>query len=160
MSYTTKTIGLAAVFLIASASLAGCSAVKDVIDVAGPIVEAVNDEDTWITLGDCFNETSGEVVSDIPTIDCALPHDYEVYAEFNVDRAEWPGDDEIFTLADQGCYGPFESYVGVSFDNSVLDYTYYVPTRDGWEDYEDRAVSCILFDPAGQTTGSLIAAGR
>ena len=155
-----KTITIAAFLIVAGATLTGCSAIKDVVDVAGPIVDAVNDESTWITVGDCFDETSDEIVSDVPTIDCALPHDYEVYAEFDIDRADWPGDDEIFTLADEGCYAPFTSYVGLALEDSTLDYTYYVPTEDGWNDYDDHAVSCIIFDPAGQTTGSLIAAGR
>lgn len=160
MNMTTKTVSVAALFLIASAALAGCSTIKDVIDVAGPVVDAVNEQDTWIEPGDCFDEAGGEIVSDIPTIDCALPHDYEAYAEFDIDRADWPGDDEVFTLADQGCYEPFTTYVGLTMEESVLDYTYYVPTQDGWENYGDHAVSCIMFDPAGQTTGSLLAAGR
>lgn len=155
-----NTITIAALVLIAGASLTGCSTIKDVIDVAGPVVDAVNNEDTWITVGDCFDETDDEIVSDVPTIDCALPHDNEVYAEFDIDRANWPGDDEIFSLADEGCYAPFTTYVGLALEDSALDYTYYVPTQDGWENYDDHAVSCIIFDPAGKTTGSLIAAGR
>jgi len=155
-----KTVSLAAIILVAGVALTGCSTIKDVVDVATPIVEAVNDQDSWITVGDCFDETSDEIVSDVPTIDCALPHDYEVYAEFDIDRADWPGDDEVFNLADAGCYAPFGSYVGLPFDASALDYTYYVPTQDGWENYDDHAVSCILFDPAGKTTGSLMGAVR
>ena len=155
-----KTVSIAAIVLIAGAALSGCSTIKDVVDVATPVIDAVNDEDTWITVGDCFNETDDEIVSDVPTIDCTLPHDYEVYAEFDIDRSNWPGDDEIFTLADQGCYDPFTGYVGLALEDSTLDYTYYVPTEDGWNDYDDHAVSCIIFDPAGKTTGSLIAAGR
>lgn len=155
-----KTVSIAAIVLIAGAALTGCSTIKDVVDVTTPIVDAVNEQDTWITLGDCFDETADEIVSDIPTIDCALPHDYEVYAEFDIDRSNWPGDDEVFTLADEGCYAPFTTYVGLPLESSTLDYTYYVPTEDGWNDYDDHAVSCIIFDPAGKTTGSLLAAGR
>lgn len=155
-----KTITIAAFLIAASATLTGCSAIKDVVDVAGPIVDAVNDENTWITVGDCFNETDDEIVSDVPTIDCALPHDYEVYASIQLDKAVWPGDDEIFSLADDACLAPFATWVGIPFENSTLDYTYYVPTEDGWNNYDDREVSCIMFDPAGQTTGTFLASGR
>jgi predicted small secreted protein len=155
-----KTITIAAFLIVASATLTGCSTIKDVVDVAGPIVDAVNEEDTWITVGDCFNETGDEIVSDVPTIDCALPHDYEVYASIQLDKAVWPGDDEIFSLADDACLAPFATWVGIPFENSTLDYTYYVPTEDGWNNYDDREVSCIMFDPAGQTTGTFLASGR
>ena len=155
-----KTVSIAAIVLIAGAALSGCSTIKDVVHVATPVIDAVNEQDTWITVGDCFDETDDEIVSDVPTIDCALPHDYEVYAEFDIDRANWPGDDEVFSLADEGCYAPFTGYVGLALEDSTLDYTYYVPTEDGWNDYDDHAVSCIIFDPAGKTTGTLIAAGR
>ncbi len=156
-----RNITLAATcFIIAGAALTGCSAVRDVIDVAGPVVDAVNDEDTWLTVGDCFDETGDDIVSDVPTIDCALPHDYEVYATINLDKAVWPGDDEIFSLADDACYAPFTTWVGIPFENSTLDYTYYVPTEDGWNNYDDREVSCIMFDPAGKTTGTFLASAR
>lgn len=155
-----KTITIAAFLIVASATLTGCSTIKDVVDVAGPIVDAVNEEDTWITVGDCFNETGDEIVSDVPTIDCALPHDYEVYASIQLDKAVWPGDDEIFSLADDACLAPFATWVGIPFENSTLDYTYYVPTEDGWNNYDDREVSCIMFDPAGQSTGTFLASAR
>ena len=58
----------AALLIVGTAALTGCSTIKDVVDVAGPIVEAVNDESTWIEVGDCFNETGEDVSSDIPTV--------------------------------------------------------------------------------------------
>ena len=102
-----KTVSIAAIVLIAGAALTGCSTIKDVVDVATPIVDAVNEQDTWITVGDCFDETAEDIVTDVPTIDCALPHDYEVYASIQLDKAVWPGDDEIFALADEACLAPF-----------------------------------------------------
>ena len=158
---TTRTLTSAAALLLAGAALlTGCSAVSDVIDVAQPIVEAVGDESTWIEVGDCFDETSGDVVSDIPTVPCTEAHDYEVYAEFDIDLAVFPGDDEVFRLADEGCLAPFATYVGLDFAGSALDYTSYVPTREGWTEYDDRSVSCVLFDPAGKLTSSMAGAAR
>jgi hypothetical protein len=161
MTRTTRSIvTVTAVCFAVGIALCGCSAIKDVIDVAAPIAEALDEQSTWIEVGDCFNETAGDVVTDIPTVPCTEPHDYEVYAEFDIDRATFPGDDEVFALADEGCYGPFAGYVGLAFEESALDYTYYVPTADGWKDYNDRQVSCILFDPAGQISTSLAGAAR
>ena len=150
----------AAIAIASTAALSGCSAINDIIDVAQPIAEAVSDETVWIEVGDCFNETTGDVVSDIPTVPCTEAHDYEVYAEFDIDLATFPGDDEVFRLADEGCLAPFAAYVGLAFESSALDYTSYVPTEEGWNDYDDRAVSCVLFDPAGELTSSMAGAAR
>ena len=156
----TRILTTAAALVLAGTALTGCSTLGDVIDVAQPIVEAVGDETTWIEVGDCFNEVSGDVVSDIPTVPCTEAHDYEVYAEFDIDLAVFPGDDEVFRLADDGCLAPFGSYVGLDFASSTLDYTSYVPTEDGWNDYDDRSVSCVLFDPAADLVGSMAGAAR
>jgi len=153
-----RIITAAAAILIATSALTGCSAINDIIAVAEPIASAVDEESVWIEVGDCFNETTGDVVSDIPTVPCTDAHDYETYAEFDIDLDTYPGDDEVFRLADEGCLAPFAGYVGVDFDSSALDYTYYVPTAEGWISDDDRSVSCALFDPAGELTGSMAGA--
>lgn len=153
-------IAAAALVIVGGAALTGCSAINDVIAVTDPIIEAVGDETTWIEIGDCFTDPGTEVVSDIPTVPCTEAHDYEVYAEFDLDLTAFPGDDEIYRLADEGCLAPFGVYVGMPFETSTLDYSYYVPTQDGWDNYDDRSVSCILFDPAGKLTTSMAGAAR
>src|ERR1700712_4253175 len=110
----------AGALVILGASLTGCSAIKSVIDVADPIVQAVGDESTWLEVGDCFNEQTDEVVSDVPTVPCTDAHDYEGYANIPIDRDPYPGDDELTNLADEGCLAPFGAYIGVSFDSSTL----------------------------------------
>ncbi len=155
-----KHIITAAILITATAALTGCSAINDLVEVAAPIADAVSEESAWIEVGDCFNETTGDVVSDIPTVPCTDAHDYETYAEFDLDLAKYPGDDEVFRLADEGCLTPFAGYVGLDFESSALDYTYYVPTAEGWVTDNDRAVSCVLFDPAGELTGSMAGAVR
>lgn len=155
-----RIITAAAGIVIATAALTGCSTINDLIEVAEPIAEAVEEQSVWIEVGDCFNETTGEVVSDIPTVPCTDAHDYETYADFDIDLATYPGDDEVFRLADEGCLAPFGAYVGLDFASSTLDYTYYVPTESGWKNDDDRNVSCVLFDPAGELTGSMAGAVR
>lgn len=155
-----RIITAAAGIVIATTALTGCSTINDLIEVAEPIAAAVEEQSVWIEVGDCFNETTGDVVSDIPTVPCTDAHDYETYAEFDIDLAKFPGDDEVFRLADEGCLAPFADYVGLDFASSTLDYTYYVPTASGWKNDNDRAVSCVLFDPAGELTGSMAGAVR
>lgn len=150
----------AGALVILGSALTGCSAVKSVIDVADPIVSAVGDESNWLEIGDCFNEQSDEIVNDVPTVPCTDAHDYEVYANITIDRDSYPGDDALSKLADEGCLAPFAAYIGVPFADSTLDYSYYTPTLDGWNNYDDRGVTCIVFDPNGQTTGTLLASAR
>lgn len=150
----------AGALVILGSALTGCSAIKSVVDVADPIVQAVGEESAWLEVGDCFNEQSDEVVTDVPTVPCTDAHDYEVYANITIDRDTYPGDDEVSKLADQGCLAPFTTYVGVAFENSTLDYSYYTPTLQGWTNQDDRGVTCIVFDPAGKTTGTLLASAR
>lgn len=150
----------AGALVVLTAALTGCSAVKSVIDTAGPIVDAVGDESSWLEIGDCFNEQTDEVVSDVPTVPCTDAHDYEVYANITIDRDTFPGDDELNKLADEGCLAPFTSYIGVPFEDSSLDYSFYTPTLSGWLNNDDRGVTCIVFDPNGKTTGTLLASAR
>ena len=153
-------ITAAGALVVLGSALTGCSAIKSAIDVADPIVQAVTDESAWLEVGDCFNEQSDEVVSDVPTVPCTDAHDYEVYANITIDRDTFPGEDELNKLADEGCLAPFATYIGVPFENSTLDYSYYTPTLSGWLNNDDRGVTCIVFDPAGQTTGTLLASAR
>ncbi|MEP6482350.1 MAG: septum formation family protein [Rhodoglobus sp.] len=150
----------AGALVILGSTLTGCSAIKSAIDVAAPVVQAVADESSWLEVGDCFNEQTDEVVSDVPTVPCTEPHDYEVYANITIDRDTYPGKDELSKLADDGCLAPFATYIGLSLDDSSLDYSFYTPTLNGWIKDDDRGVTCIAFDPAGKTTGTLLASAR
>lgn len=69
--------------------------------------------------------------------------------------------DTDIDAATQECVGDaYTSFVGVAYDDSALNVTTLVPTKDSWEQNNDRVIQCIIFDPAGQTTGSLAGAAR
>lgn len=57
-----------------------------------------------IQVGDCFDDQSGfsDEVSDVPGVPCSVPHDNEVYATFDLEQGEWPGEDLLNELADRG----------------------------------------------------------
>lgn len=62
--------------------------------------------------------------------------------------------------ADEGCGAEFESFIGVPFRDSQLDYWSMYPDTTTWNQLDDREVVCIAYDPAGPVTGSLKDAGR
>jgi hypothetical protein len=109
-----------------------------------------------IAVGDCLNETAGDTVSEVPQVDCAAPHDYEVYYDFELRGGDsYPGEDQVQAEADTACQIAFDSFVGISYEDSALDFTYYYPTEKSWTRSSDRLVSCIVADPGVKTVGSL-----
>lgn len=89
----------------------------------------------------------------LPVVPCGEPHD-EVYFDFLLDDGEYPGDDAVLEASDSGCLAQFDAFVGVAYDSSTLDFYAYRPSEQSWAS-GDRAVSCVIWDPADQVTGSL-----
>ena len=110
-----------------------------------------------LEVGDCLplvEYTDDDVIFDLPVVPCEQPHTDEIYLIFDVEDGEFPGDDALGVTASDGCLAAFESYVGVSYDVSELDYYYYQPTKSSWNHASDRTVQCILFSYE-EVTGTL-----
>ncbi|WP_159502390.1 septum formation family protein [Microbacterium sp. 18062] len=112
-----------------------------------------------LSVGDCLNDQSASEVYEVPVVPCDEPHDYEVYHDFALADGEWD-QDAVYAAADEGCYTAFPDFVGLSYEESTLDFAYYAPTQLSWEDGDDRMVSCYIGDPGTQTTGSLAGVAR
>jgi hypothetical protein len=113
-----------------------------------------------LEVGDCFNdpEDFGEV-TDVKMVDCAVPHDNEVFAVFDLPDGDYPGSTGAETSADGGCIAEFAAFVGIDYDSTSLDVWYLYPTEDSWNN-GDREVVCMLFDPTGtQLTGTAANSG-
>lgn len=111
--------------------------------------------------GECFDdpeEPSGQV-TEVASVDCAEPHDNQVYALFDVEGGDLAGDDEVASLARDGCIERFEDYVGVAYADAELFATWLYPSAGSWED-GDREVICVLFDEDRQLEGAQQGAGR
>jgi hypothetical protein len=162
---TALTIGLAAI------ALSGCSLLSNVLDSGssgGGTVEGEGDQtDIFsIEVGDCLNDAAADsdAVNSVPTVDCAEPHDSEVYDSVQLPDGDFPGDQAVTDQGFDACEAPFGTFVGVAYADSTLDYSIYSPTEDGWAN-GDREVLCIVFDIDAdgnpiQSTGSLAGAAR
>lgn len=148
---------------------AGCSSISNLFSGSseqrndtGEIVEGGTTDVFTLAVGDCLTDTgSGVEVSEVPTVPCADPHAYEVYSELTLDAGDYPGDDVVSQKAEEGCAAAFEPFVGLAYDSSTLDYTYYTPTETTWTQIDDRLVSCLISDTANaETTGSLKGSAR
>ncbi len=113
-----------------------------------------------LEVGMCLDDANlPETFTSIPLIDCAEPHDSEVYEIETLADGPYPGDDEIFRLAEEICFDAFEPYVGISYDRSLYYFAYYWPEKNNWG-AGDRDIVCVLFDENGQTEGSVRGSGR
>jgi hypothetical protein len=113
-----------------------------------------------LAVGDCLNdaELSG-IVTEVPVVPCSEPHDSEAYAEFDLPEGPYPGKDEINARGEAGCIEAFTAFVGIPFNASKLQYSFYLPTETSWP-LGDRRILCEVYDPKKQTTGTLAGAAR
>ena len=170
MNKTRARIALALTVVAAATALSGCSILdrfmpssQPVRDAeTGEVTEEVENADVFaIRVGDCLNTASldsTEEVSDVPIVPCDQPHDDEVYYAFNLDDGDYD-EDAITAEADSTCIAEFESFVGLAYDESELDYWRMYPTSGSWAN-GDREVLCIAWYPAGQETGTLADSAR
>jgi hypothetical protein len=113
-----------------------------------------------LSVGDCFDDpVSGSEVSSVDAVDCAEPHDNEVYALYDYDGDEYPGEEAMSAAADEGCEARFEDYVGIGYFESELYYTHLTPTQESWDE-GDREVVCVLYEPEAKLEGSMEGAAR
>jgi hypothetical protein len=150
-------IGSAAIAGLFVVGLGACSDDPE-RDAAGQVTEAGDESVFEIAVGDCLtDQSSAEQVSDVPVVPCTEPHSSEVYHLYQVPGDTFPGD---FTqVTEEQCKPAFQTFVGMAYDQSVLEVTTLEPTVETWAD-GDRELVCIVVDPAGNVTGSLQGANR
>ncbi|WP_372969453.1 hypothetical protein [Microbacterium sp.] len=166
---TRRALALAGSAVALSVALTGCSALNGILgggsgdadrdEDTGQVTESANIDIFSLKLGDCIMESATGLLEDIDVVPCAEAHDQEVYYEITMDDGDFSEED--VDAASQECIGDaYTSFVGVAYDASALNVTTIAPTKDTWEGLNDRVIQCIIFDPAGQTTGSLKGAAK
>ncbi|WP_165956248.1 DUF4190 domain-containing protein [Streptomyces hainanensis] len=119
-----------------------------------------------LTAGDCFStdverdESDEDATSFVTLLACEDPHGSEVFAAFDVDEyddfgAEYPGEEAVFRVADEGCMDVLPSYVLDVWEIPLeVTWSYYYPEERGWG-YGDREVLCFF----GRTDGAELTGG-
>ncbi len=110
-----------------------------------------------LEVGNCFNQpgaddssAAGETVLTVMVVECGELHDFEVYHSFDLDEGAFPGAEAVEELWIAGCLAEFENFVGLSFDESELDISAIFPTRETWDDLDDREVLCSVTAVSGE----------
>ncbi len=129
-------------------------------DATGAIVDGGHVDAFKIRVGDCFDDSSSEagseLVSDLPGVPCAEPHDNEVFAIFDVDVEKFPGDQQMAQVAFDACRERFATFAGIDYDSSTLDIMTLHPSVNSWQHQNDREVVCAVYDmETKKLTGSV-----
>lgn len=153
----TKFTALLAASLAALISISGCSAVSSLTDLA----EGKSDVFA-LAVGDCFNDEDAETISSVKVIDCTEAHDNEIYFEYSLANDFFGAgefdDDAVFADAEAKCLPAFEDFVGASYENTSLNYSYLYPSSQSWE-ADDRSIQCLAYWEGGQISESLESKG-
>jgi hypothetical protein len=118
-----------------------------------------------VKVGECFTSPT-EVkaqISDIDKVACSKPHGKEAYAAAvytpaaggeSKSGSDFPGNEALSAFAQGACAQRFTSYVGVSYLDSSLFFTYLAPSARSWQD-DDRTVLCFITTDGRPMTGSV-----
>jgi hypothetical protein len=131
-------------------------------DDSGQISSGGNLQIQDLRVGDCFNikDETADSVSDVEAHPCTQAHKYEMYHVADMAAGDYPTDQQMENFAGQECLPAFASYVGTTYDESALNFFYFAPGQDAWDD-GDRSVQCAAFDPENaELTSSLKNAAR
>jgi hypothetical protein len=131
-------------------------------DDSGQIANSGNLEVGDLRVGDCFDhkDADAEVFGEVEAKPCTKAHGLEIFHSGSMPSGDYPSDDVVTTWVGENCLPAFESYVATSVETTTLDFTWYVPTEDGWGE-GDSSVLCAVYDPNdAQLTTSLKGSAR
>lgn len=102
-----------------------------------------------LRVGDCFDlkDDAEEEVDDVTARPCSEPHGFELVHTGTVASDGYPSDAAFGAWLEDNCLPAFEDYVGLSYQQSALEVTWFQPTPGGWDD-GDHTVQCAVYDPA------------
>jgi hypothetical protein len=104
-----------------------------------------------LAVGDCFDADGfapGTTIgrAGIHLVDCAEPHQHQVYAVVRDPEpldAPFPGDRRLTGFADDACLDAFPTAFGVDYKESDLDFATVTPDEAAWDSGE-RALVCVV----------------
>ena len=140
----------------------GCSWVKGIFGNDDKVeVTAVSVFD--IQPGQCFTAPEEPKVeqTELQAVACDQPHQQESYALVTYvapaggDSSIYPGDAALAAFAKGSCADQFAAYVGVSYLDSRLFFTYLLPSARGWQQGQDHSVICFVTATDRQLTASV-----
>ena len=144
----------------ASLALSGCGVVSGWFGDDTPKPQAV--PVLKVAVGQCFATPPEESeLTDLESLPCDVSHRQEAYALLDyqqpagVQGDAYPGDALLSNYANAACAEAFQPYVGVSYLNSSLYFTFLIPSARGWQESGDRTVTCFITTTGEELTSSV-----
>lgn len=159
---SARIFGYGAVVVAMSAMLAGCATQADRASEdrsAPPSISPERQSQLVATAGECYVDDPTGEAEDGGLIDCAEPHDYEIYHSEDLPEGEYPGTVEVREAADLICAKELPTFLGGTSEDLGLEFFSITPTVTMWDSEGDRGISCAVTDPDGPVTGTLENAG-
>jgi len=124
-------------------------------DIDGAVMTSTLD----LAVGDCMPYLeSDEAPYEVPVVPCDQQHAEEVYYLVPFSGDAYPGEEQVTAQSEEACIAQFETFVGIPYENSTLDYYFYYPTEDSWTNDNDRVATCVVYSET-DITGTLQGAG-
>lgn len=89
---------------------------------------------------------------------CTQPHVAEVYFandSYWKQAASYPGNDSVDSTGNAVCGSKFNSYVGISYNNSLYSYAYIDPSSASWAG-GDRSMLCVAYYEVSGKPGAVV----
>jgi hypothetical protein len=100
-------------------------------------------------------------LSSVSVVGCTTLHTQEAYALVDFVAAasaanpdSYPGPDVLKKFADGACAQRYQGYVGVSYADSSLFFTYLLPSARGWQ-AGDHSITCFVTTTGASLTKSV-----
>lgn len=116
-----------------------------------------------LSVGDCFQTPAEVEVAIVEVVPCEEPHDEEIYAIKTLPHTAeepYPGLLAVDEAAFTACLDDFRSFVGVSYETSVLDIFWFSPTAEAWVDGDRRVVCSVARVDLQRSVGTARALGE
>ncbi|AEF41142.1 hypothetical protein AS9A_2695 [Hoyosella subflava DQS3-9A1] len=108
-----------------------------------------------VQVGDCLlGPEEASTPGTVAVVPCDEPHQQEIFAIYQLDGTEFPGDNEVQETARDGCRDEFQAFTGTEEESSKYVLNFLYPTEVTWAG-GDREVVCMILDPDGPVSGSL-----
>lgn len=104
--------------------------------------------------GPCFDvQAEGGVLTDWTEVSCDGPRQVEVTFAAGFEDGPFPGDQYLVESAEDTCLNAFETYVGISPEQSRYDYDFLLPTEEMWDGGRRNGICLVVADDGSTLTG-------